>query len=1124
MNTRIQLLRRALEGRILVLDGAMGTMIQRRTLQAADFGGPAHEGCNEHLVLTRPDVIADIHRAYLAAGADIIETNTFGGTPMVLREYGLAEKAAEINQAAAALAREQAQAFETPDRPRFVAGSMGPTTRSLSVTGGATFAQLAESFEEQAVALVRGGADFLLLETCQDTLNIKAALAGVRRASLQLGGEIPTALSVTIETGGTMLAGQTVEALAVSVRGAPLLYLGLNCASGPSQMAPYLAALASCWHGPVACVPNAGMPDADGHYRETPEAFAAALSRLSAAGLLNVAGGCCGTTPEHIGALARALKNAPVRRGKPVARCELSGLEPLDVGAAEKPVVVGERANVIGSRAFKTLITEDRFDDAAEIARRQVKSGARVVDVCLANPDRDEASDMDRFLLRLMPKIKAPVMIDSTDARVVEAALQRIQGKALINSVNLENGLERFDRIVPLARDYGAALVVGCIDEDPVQSMALSRERKIAIALRSFALLTGRYGMAPEDLYFDPLVFPLGTGEAAYARSAVETIEGVRLIRAQLPQSRTVLGISNVSFGLPPAGREVLNSVFLHHCVQAGLDLALVNPEKWTPAPRLPADQVRAAENLLFVRGPDPLGAFVALFRSAPATAAPARGPEDRRTVDERLIDGILEGSAHTLERDLDEAMKTRPPLAIVNGPLMQGMAAVGVRFNNNQMIVAEVLQSAEVMRRAIRHLEPHMDRAAGSVKGRVLLATVRGDVHDIGKNLVQIILSNNGYEVVDLGIKCGPEQIIEACRARTPDLVGLSGLLVKSAHQMVDTARALREAGVRVPLIIGGAALSEQFVREKIAPAYEGPVHFARDAMFGLATANRLAAGQDSGPAPAPEEPAAAPAAAAAAPAVEVPAIVHRAADVPANGPLGLLALPETTGEALIRDLDLELLKTRYLGMRGADRSGLEARVKSLLALMGAENWIQPRGVCGVFEADQEPGLLHLYEPGTGRPAEDLVFPLITDAFSLSDFALPRSLGVRDRVALLAVTTGAGVEERVAQANAQGRYLDGHLLQAVALECAQAFVRRLHAWLLREVWRLPAERPGLCAPFGFSSSPGLDEHEKVFRLLDVPGRTAMRLTESNLITPQASMTAVVFHHPQAHRFDTGCC
>src|SRR6266446_5324485 len=804
----VRALRDLLSQRILVLDGAMGTMLQQRNLTAGDFGGAALEGCNENLVRTRPDVVLDIHRKYFAAGSDIVETNSFGGAPIVLAEYGLAADAHFLNRRSAELARQAADEFSTSAKPRFVAGSMGPTTKAITVTGGVTFEELREAYYIQAKGLLEGGVDFLLIETSQDTRNIKAALLAIQRLSREAGAQVPFIISVTIEPMGSMLAGQTIEAMWASLRFAKPLAFGMNCATGPEFMTDHIRTLSQLTGEFVSCYPNAGLPDEEGKYLETPTSLATQLEKFVDHGWLNLVGGCCGTTEQHIRALAQMAEGKkPRQRPAEQHRAVYSGIETIEAEDSTRPLLVGERTNVIGSRLFKNLVAEEKWEEASEIARRQVRGGAKVVDVCLQSTERDE---------KLIRKVKAPVMIDTTDPSAVAQALTYCQGKAIINSINLEDGEEKFEKVVPIAHDFGAAVVCGCIDEDKLQAQAFTRERKLGIAQRSYKLLTEKYGLAPEDIIFDPLVFPCATGDENYIGGAVETVEGIRLIKRALPDTRTILGISNVSFGLPAGAREVVNSIFLYYCTKAGLDLAIVNTEKLERFASIPEKERQLAEDLLFNNAqkavPDD-HPRAALFRNVPADwreqskeqragvnqfhiAAIAehfrttKKKEKARAadvpLDERLANYIIEGTRDGLIADLEKKRgEGTAPLDIVNGPLMAGMAEVGRLFNANELIVAEVLQSAEAMKAAVSHLEQFMEKADTAKRGKVVLATVKGDVHDIGKNLVEIILKNNGYNVVNLGIKVPPEELIKAYQEHKPDAIGLSGLLVKSAQQM---------------------------------------------------------------------------------------------------------------------------------------------------------------------------------------------------------------------------------------------------------------------------------------------------------------------------------------------------
>ncbi|MBI1852335.1 MAG: methionine synthase [Planctomycetes bacterium] len=1142
-------LRAMLAERIFVFDGAMGTAIQARGLGAADFGGPEFEGCNENLNLTRPDVVAAIHAGYLEVGADVVETNTFGGTPLVLAEYRLGHQALEINRAAARIAREAAARFDRPGRPRLVAGSMGPTTKTISVTGGVTFDAMCDHYAVQAEGLVTGGADLLLVETAQDTLNVKAALLAIEHVFAKLGMRVPIMLSATIEPMGTMLAGQSVEALHTSVEHAPLLSIGLNCATGPDFMTDHVRTLSEMATCAVSCMPNAGLPDEEGHYNELPEGFAAKLARFVEHGWLNVVGGCCGTTAAHIRLLAQLADGTKPRAPQTRIAAATSGVDYLSFDDA-KPCIVGERTNVIGSRQFKDLIVGELFEEAAEVGRRQVRGGAHVIDVCLANPDRDELADMMRFLDFAVKKVRVPLMIDSTDARVLEEALKRCQGKAIVNSINLEDGEERFEKVVPLIHRYGAAVVVGCIDEDKKSGMAVTRARKLEIARRSFDLLTRKYGLPARDLIFDALVFPCATGDQAYVGSARETIEGVRLLHDALPECRTILGVSNVSFGLPTAGREVLNTVFLHHCLEAGLDLAIVNSEKLARITHVPEVERGLAEDLIDNRGADPIKAFADYFKAKAAAGGPAivKAPTESLTLDQRLARCIVEGSKEGLIDDLTTALREREPLAIINGPLMDGMGEVGKLFAANKLIVAEVLQSAEAMKAAVTFLEKHMKHASDSHKGTILLATAKGDVHDIGKNLVEIILGNNGYRVVNLGIKVPPADLIEASAKHKPDLIGLSGLLVKSAQQMVVTAEDLRAAGVAVPMLVGGAALSEKFTCGKITPAYGATVAYAKDAMSGLDLANRLM------------DPAARPALEAhlakrreqlvvdVKPKPELPPPTRTAIHHDAPPPAPPDFLPHE-----VRDFDLDtlfayvnptMLYGHHLGLRGrlegllargdAKAEELHRAVTALQDEVVAKKLLHPRALYRFFRAASDGDALLVLSPDGKRVLETIAFPRqrTGEGLCLADFVAPRTAAVADNVCFFVTTAGEGVRKIANLWKDRGDYLRSHALQALALETAEAFAEVLHQ-KIREMWGIPdpptmthAERwkakyRGVRVSFGYPACPRLDDQAILWRLLE-PGRIGVELTDGFMMEPEASVSALVLHHPQAKYFSVG--
>ena len=1164
---RQQALRDALATRILVLDGAMGTMLQDRNLTAADFGGASLEGCNEYLVKTRPDVIGDIHRAYLNAGSDIVETNSFGGTAIVLAEYGVSDEAYELNFRAAQLARKAADDLSTPDKPRFVAGSIGPTTKMISLTGGITFSELEQNFHDQAKALVDGGADILLIETAPDTRNIKAAIVGIQRLARETGVKVPIMVSGTIEAMGTMLAGQSAEALLASVSHADIMSIGLNCATGPEFMTDHVRSLSDMASVPVSCYPNAGLPDEHGHYLETPELLTAQLERFIKNGWINIIGGCCGTTDKHIAAIAKMVEGKQPRAVKPTPhRAFYSGIELVEADESTRPLIVGERTNVIGSRAFKKLIAEEKWEEAVEIARRQVKNGAHIVDVCLQSTDRDELNDIPLFYDKLNKIIQAPVMIDTTDPKAIELALTYCQGKSIINSINLEDGEEKFEKVCPLAKAYGAALIVGTIDEDKLQAQAFTRERKLAVARRSVDLLTTKYGIAPEDIIIDPLVFPCATGDTNYIGGAVETIEALRLIRQHIPFVKTALGVSNISFGLPASAREVVNSVFLYYCTKAGLDLAIVNAEKLERFASIPDEEKHLAEALLFNTPPPEIPAAQDWREQTPEQKAAInqhhiakiaeffRGRTQTKKVkaadlplDQRLANYILEGTKEGLIADLDlKRAEGVAPLDIINGPLMAGMAEVGRLFNANELIVAEVLQSAEAMKAAVNHLEQFMEKADTASRGKIVLATVKGDVHDIGKNLVEIILSNNGYQVVNLGIKIPSDQLIQAWREHKPDAIGLSGLLVKSAQQMVLTAADFKDAGIDIPILVGGAALSERFTVNKIAPAYGEAVCYAKDAMTGLRIMNQLmdpserpailAANTNLTPGAFAEPVSGAPL---------VPESDERSTKVRIDVPIP----PAPYLERKVRDvpqltelwsyINPFMLFGRHLGYKGNFEKNLAQGDPKAIDLNNLVNDLKKRAaplikvkaVWQFFEAERAGNSINLFEPNAKTPIHTFHFGRQPRAngLCLSDYILPAQNGARDHLAIFVVTAGAGVRELAEDLKAKGEYFMTHGLQALAIETAEGCAEWLHR-RIREDWGFPdpaemtmherftSRYRGKRYSFGYPACPNLDDQQGIWKLLH-PEDIGVELTEGMMMEPEASVSALVFQHPDCAYF-----
>jgi len=1122
----------------------MGTMIQQVDLTGADFGGDDLDGCNEMLVLTRPELIQRIHEEYLEAGADLIETNTFGATSVVLAEYDIQDRAREINLEAARIARAAVDRFSTPESPRYVVGAMGPTTKTLSVTGGVTFQELIDSYSEQALALIEGGVDALLLETSQDTLNVKAGSIGIQQAFEQSGIKLPLMISGTIEPMGTTLAGQNIESFYISLEHLNPISVGLNCATGPEFMRDHIRSLSGMASVAVSCYPNAGLPDENGNYHESPDSLAQKIGAFAEQGWLNIAGGCCGTTPAHIRAMRDTLAKYPPREMNGTHPPALSGIDPVYIEQDNRPYMVGERTNVLGSRKFKRLIVEGKYEEASEIARAQVKNGAHVVDVCVQDPDREEAEDMEKFLELVVKKVKVPLMIDTTDAKVIDLALQYSQGKAIINSINLEDGEEKFELVTPLIHKYGGAVVVGTIDE---RGQAISREDKLEVAKRSYDLLVNKYGLKAEDLIFDTLVFPVGTGDEQYIGSAKETIEGIRVIKEAMPECHTILGISNISFGLPEAGREVLNSVFLYECTKAGLDYAIVNTEKLERYASIPEEERRLSEELLYNTNDETLAAFVAAFRNKKVEK---KEKISNLSLEERLASYVVEGSKEGLLPDLEQALAKYSALEVINGPLMRGMEEVGRLFNNNELIVAEVLQSAEVMKASVAYLEQFMEKNETSVKGKIILATVKGDVHDIGKNLVEIILSNNGYRIINLGIKVPPERIIEAYREEKVDAIGLSGLLVKSAQQMIVTAQDLRTAGIDVPIMVGGAALTRKFTKNRIRPEYDGMVVYAKDAMDGLDLANKL-----MNPATREvmqlemdaEKEADASSAETVKPLPELTRVER--SDIAIDNPV--LVPPDLERHTLrnyplshiLPYVNMQMLLGHHLGLRGSveqllasgdpKATDLKAVVDEIMQEAVRDGIIQAHAMYRFFPAQSSGNSIIIYDPeNTSNILHTFTFPRqkVEPFLCLSDFLKPVESGEMDYVGFMVVTAGHGVRELSTAWKEQGDYLRSHALQSVALEVAEGLAERVHH-MMRDIWGFPdpanmtmkqrhgARYQGIRVSFGYPACPDLEDQGPLFKLMQ-PEDIGVELTEGFMMEPEASVSAMVFSHPQAKYFN----
>lgn len=1145
-----------LKKRMLVLDGGMGTYIQSFKLKAEDFGKEEYFGCNEYLNITKPEIIRTIHEYYLQAGADIIETNSFAGSSITLSEFNLHDKAYEINKKAAEIAKEIANKYSTKEKPRFVAGSIGPTNRTISVTGNITFEELEVSYYEQAKSLINGGVDILLIETIFDTLNAKAAASAIQRLFADISKTLPLFFSATIERNGTMLAGQDIESFYVSIEHLNPLAVGMNCGIGPDLMKDHLRTLSKIANTNIICYPNAGIPLEDGTFPLNPKKFAEGIKEFIGNGWINIIGGCCGTNKEHIAELAKIADNSKIRKIPPLVRTAVSGMETLAVEEDNKPIIVGERTNVIGSRKFKQLICEEKFDIAAEIGTLQVKNGAQIIDICLANPDRNELEDTKKFFSLITKKVREPLIIDSTNPNVIEAALRKTQGKCIINSINFEDGLERAENVMPLVKKYGAAVIFGTIDEDKEQAMATTVEKKLQIAKRAYKYLTEKWGFKPEDIIFDALVFPIATGDKKYADSAKVTIASIKKIKEELPEARTILGISNVSFGLPESGREVLNSVYLYHATKAGLDFAIVNSEKLMRYPSISEKEKELAENLLFQKNEDPITPFVEFYRGKKEVKKDVK----KLPLDERLQLYIIEGRKEGLIEDLNEALKARKPLEIINGPLMKGMEEVGKLFNDNKLIVSEVLQSAESMKAAVAYLEKFMEKSSSLKKGKVMIATVKGDVHDIGKNLLDIILSNNGFEVINIGIKVPPETLIDAYNKYEPDIIGLSGLLVKSAEMMVITAEDFRSAGLKVPVLVGGAALSPKFTAMKISPAYgDGNiVAYCKDAMQGLNAVNGIISDMANFARKNREFQ-------ELLKSKEIETKEAKAVFTERSPSIKIVEPRKAPDfkQHIIEDCDLneifdminpQMLFGSHLGLKGLYSRLMENKDEKALELTKkvdeVKEWIikdkilHPKSIYKFFECNSEGNSILIYknhnktngDNGKNNNEEKneiievLVFPRqeLGEKLCAADFVAPKEKD-KDTMGIFVTTCGYGVNQKAKELREKGEYLSSHILQVLAIESAEALAEITHK-KIRGIWGIidpqltkqeifQAKYQGIRLSYGYPACPDLNEQQRIWKLLK-PEQIGVSLTEGMMMEPEASVSALVFHHPQGKYFN----
>jgi 5-methyltetrahydrofolate--homocysteine methyltransferase len=1154
----------ALSERVVVADGAMGTMLQAHDLTLDDFEG--HEGCNEVLNVTRPDVVRAVHDAFLAVGCDAVETNTFGANLANLGEYGIEERIHAYAETAARLAREVADGWSTPDKPRWVIGSVGPGTK-LPTLGHTTYAALRDAYQSQVDGMIAGGADAVLVETSQDLLQAKAALNGARRAFAATGVTLPLFVQVTVETTGTMLLGSEIGAALTALEPLDIDLIGLNCATGPAEMSEHLRHLSRHARIGLSCMPNAGLPEltADGaRYPLSPSELADAHDVFTRDFGLSLVGGCCGTTPEHLRQVVERVGGREVRPRRPQAERGASSLyQHVSFRQDTTYLTIGERTNTNGSKAFRDAMLAGDWERCVEIAREQTRDGAHLLDVCVDYVGRDGAADMHEAAFRYATASTLPLVLDSTEPAVIEAGLECLGGRSVVNSVNYEDGdgpQSRIARMMPLVREHGAAVVALTIDED---GQARTAEWKVRVARRLIEDLTTNWGMAVSDILVDCLTFPIATGQEETRRDAIETIEAIRELKRLYPDVQTTLGLSNVSFGLNPAARQVLNSVFLHECTKAGLDSAIVHASKILPFARIPDEQREVALDLVWDRrrpatddapAYDPLTRFLDLFEGVdPAAARQSRAEElAALPLSERLGRRVIDGERGGLEADLDAAMATgKAPLDIINDYLLEGMRVVGELFGSGQMQLPFVLQSAEVMKAAVGYLEPHMEKTDDDGKGTIVLATVRGDVHDIGKNLVDIILSNNGYTVVNLGIKQPISAILDAAHEHRADAIGMSGLLVKSTVIMKENLEEMnsRGLGARWPVLLGGAALTRAYVEVDLAQMYVGEVRYARDAFEGLRLMDAVMAVKRGDPGATLPEPRARRVAARPSTLKEV-----APEDVPARSDVAVdnsIPTPPFWGDRVVRGIALAdyaaLLDERatFLGQWGLRPSRGDGpsyddlvetegrpRLRMWLERLQSERLLEAGVVYGYFPCvSKGDDLIVLHEDGSERTR--FTFPRQRrDRFlCLSDFFRPEESGEVDVVAFQLVTVGARVSEATAELFARDAYRDYLELHGLSVQLTEALAELWHQ-RIREELGFGAETSGDLAEvlshqayrgsrysFGYPACPNLEDREKIVALLD-PARIGVTLSEGFQLVPEQATDAIVVHHPEAKYFN----
>ena len=1155
--------------RVVIYDGAMGTNIQLHNPTLDDYWGK--ENCSEVLVLSRPDIIKDIHASFLQVGCDVVETNTFGGTRVVLAEFGLQDKVAEINLAAAKLAREAAQQFSTKDKPRFVAGSLGPTTKLPSL-GHISFGEMVRAYEEQALALIEGGVDVLLVETAQDLLQAKIAVIGVLDALKKSGKRLPVTVQVTLQESGTMLLGTEIGAALTALEILDVDIIGLNCATGPKEMNDSVRYLGLNSTKEVSVLPNAGLPQNVGgraEYRLTPQELAEYHKHFVQDYGVRIVGGCCGTTPAHLKAVVDAVSGLePVRREVKPAAAASSAYTSIPLDLDPKPLIVAEEMNTTTRvEHFRNLVRGKKYDEILALAKKLVNEGSHMLDLCCAIVGEDEKGYISSILEKIATRVPAPILVDSTEADVVEEALKRIPGKAIINSINLEDGEKRTSKVLPMAKRYGAAVIALTIDED---GMALTADKKVGIAKRIFELATKKYGIRPVDLIFDALTLPISTGQEEYRTAGIETLNAVKRIKQELPEVKTILGVSNISFGLDAYPRRVLNSVFMHEAVDHGLDMAIVNYTKIYPLYKIPQEEVELARKLIFrdASDGDPLQKYMNHFAGMKGkTTAATTAHVETLSVEDKLKFAIINGEKavgegtqrKSLEELLENALEQYTPLDLINTVLLDGMKTVGDLFGARKMQLPSVLDSAGVMKQAVAYLEPKMEKKSGSQKATIVLATVKGDVHDIGKNLVDIILSNNGYRVVNLGIKQPADTIIKAAQEHGAAAIGLSGLLVKSTLEMKYVIQDLQRQQLEFPVICGGAALTRKYVEDDLRREYANAVFYADDAFSGLHIMEDLASSDGQRESRLAEGKKVKEYAKAAAVDEEIGPVFAERSPVVSDAPN--IPVPPFWGVRVRRDYDQREL-FRYINETALFKNQWQLKtasqedylrlveqkfrpiLKQLEEEVIASGLFEPKVVYGYFPAQSEGNDLIAYEPpkekgdnhkgheGARRELLRFTFPRQREGrrLCISDFFASKSSGKVDVLGLSLVTIGSKATQEAQRLFEGGEYTKYLYLHGLGVETAEALAELHHKNMREELGIAGDDSPhirdlfhqkyrGSRYSFGYPACPNLEDQTKLFALLRPEENVGVRLTSGFLLEPEQSTSAIVVHHPGAKYF-----